>query len=135
MHLPFGNISDGAFPYDMGKSPHEPRSKLPTGNCHSLYRQLPFALPAIAVRPTGNCHSPYRQLPFALPAIAIRPTGNCHSPYRQLPFANQSRDFGQLSPFPRLSVPHERLIRGLDCKKKYGDPRKDGLIYSQTEVV
>ena len=77
----------------------------------------------------------YRQLPFALPAITIRSTGNCHSPYRQLPFANQSRDFGQLSPFPRLSVPHERLIRGLDCKKKYGDPRKDGFIYSQTEVV
>ena len=113
MHLPFGNISDGAFPYDMGKSPHEPRSKLPTGNCHSLYRHMPFALPAIAVRPTGNCHSPYRQLPFA----------------------NQSRDFGQLSPFPRLSVPHKRLILGLNCKKKYGDPRKDGLIYSQTEVV
>ena len=91
MHLPFGNLSDGAFPYDMGKSPHEPRSKLPTGNCHSLYRQLPFT--------------------------------------------NQSRDFGQLPPFPRLSVPHKRLILGLDCKKKYGDPRKDGFIYSQTEVV
>ena len=79
MHLPFWNLSDGAFPYDMGKSPHEPRSKLPTGNCHSLYRHMPFALPAIAVRPTGNCHSPYRQLPFALPAIAIRPTGICRS--------------------------------------------------------
>ena len=77
----------------------------------------------------------YRQLPFALPAYAIRSTCNCRSPYRQLPFANQSRDFGQLSPFPRLSVSHKRLILGLDCKKKYGDPRKDGLIYSQTEVV
>ena len=92
-------------------------------------------LPAIAVRSTGNCHSPYWQLPFALPAYAIRPTGNCHSLYRQLPFTNQSRDFGQLPPFPRLSVPHKRLILGLNCKKKYGDPRKDGLIYSQTEVV
>ena len=60
----------------------------PTGNCHSVYRQLPFGLPAIAVRSTGNCRSVYRQLPFGLPAIAVRSTGNCHSAYRQLPFGN-----------------------------------------------
>ena len=80
MHLPFGNISDGAFPYDMGKkSPRDP--------FEVTYLQLPFALPAYAVRSTGNCRSLCRQLPFALLAIAIRPTGICHSPYRQLPFA------------------------------------------------
>ena len=109
--------------------------KSPRAPFEVTYRQLPFALPAYAIRSTCNCRSPYRQLPFALPAIAVRSAGNCRSPYRQLPFANQSRDFGQLSPFPRLSVSHKRLILGLDCKKKYGDPRKDGLIYSQTEVV
>ena len=87
MHLPFGNISDGAFPYDMGKkSPRDP--------FEVTYRHMPFALPAIAVRPTGNCHSLYRQLPFALPAIAIRPTGNCRS------LTNQ----GTLDNFPPFPV-------------------------------
>ena len=79
--------SFGVLKWKKGDSCPKSLDKLANGNCHSLYRQLPFALPANAVRPTGNCHSLYRQLPFALPAIAIRPTGKCRSLYRQLPFA------------------------------------------------
>ena len=53
-----------------------------------VLKPVPSYRPAIAIRPTGNCHSVYWQLPFGLPAIAIRSTGNCHSAYRQLPFGN-----------------------------------------------
>ena len=42
----------------------ETHSKLAAGNCHSVCRQMPFGLPAIAVRATGKCHSGYRQMPF-----------------------------------------------------------------------
>ena len=61
--------------------------KSPRAPFEVTYRQLPFALPAYAIRSTCNCRSPYRQLPFALPAIAVRSAGNCRSLCRQLPFA------------------------------------------------
>ena len=50
----------------------ETHSKLAAGNCHSVCRQLPFGLPANAVRSAGKCRSGYRQLPFGLPANAVR---------------------------------------------------------------
>ena len=68
--------------------------KSPRAPFEVTYRQLPFALPAYAIRSTCNCRSPYRQLPFALPAIAIRPTGNCRS------LTNQ----GTLDNFPPFPV-------------------------------
>ena len=49
--------SFGVLKWEKGECCPKSLDKLANGNCHSLYRQLPFALPAIAVRPTGNCHS------------------------------------------------------------------------------
>ena len=37
-----------------------------------VLKPVPSYRPAIAIRPTGNCHSVYRQLPFGLLAIAVR---------------------------------------------------------------
>ena len=56
--------SCGLLKWEKGKSYSKFLDKLANGNCHSVYRQMPFGLPAIAVRSTGKCCSVYRQLPF-----------------------------------------------------------------------
>ena len=71
--------SCGLLKWEKGKSYSKFLDKLANGNCHSVYLQLPFGLPAIAIRSTGKCHSVYLQLPFGLPANAVRSTGKCRS--------------------------------------------------------
>ena len=49
--------SCGLLKWEKGKSYSKFLDKLANGKCHSVYRQLPFGLLAIAIRSTGKCRS------------------------------------------------------------------------------